>query len=1249
MVEIYKLDIPNIRYIYHLADIHIRLNDRIEEYTEVFRELYKSIEENSEDSRKESIIVMAGDIFDAKTNLKSESLELFDILMELLKLMPIIIIAGNHDGNMTNTKYKDALYYVTKVYDRLYDSNQIPNRLYYLDRTGFYETENMMIGVKHIFDVSNQVPNIMKIQTDKVKISIHHGTISGSKTDIGQVLESEETLNLFTGYNFVLLGDIHKRQFMGNSNTIAYPGSLIQQNYGETLEKHGYLIWDIIDYNFYEIDIKNNYGFVTLNIVKNKIKEPYNDILTSEQYPSHLNIRIRYENCSAEYLSKLRKELETKYSVLKYVEENRLSKINQMEKYMNMRGNKRFEKIIKKYMKENEIPESYYEVIMRELGEILKDSKTEHIVYSLKKLYISNILCYGEYNEIDFSKYGDTIGIFSKNYTGKSTIIDCICECLFDTNLKGISKKDILRYGCKKGYIKLLIDINGKEYMIEKIYSGRPKVNLYINNELMNDDTTVKTMKILKEQIGSIEKFRQTDCISQNDNNGIADMTKEQRKKFLKEILDLKDYSDKCKRMKERLSNIKNEITILEKENDKKSKELTNIDPFKLNKINEAISLLEEEKDKLKEEIIYIDFREVMNKSKQEIEKMIRDNENQIKYNQNRLVELRNEHISIPNQEELDIKRKKVIENETKLELLRKEMHDIKNYDIKSYDDLKKEFEEKQKLVNRLKDDISKLNDMIDDEIKYDEQIEMDNHKFLEELNDQKVKLMMLIQPLRKITTITGNVLEEYLEITEEIKRYQIKEEQLEILNREIYELKILKDKYEKYEVYLKRKEDIEKIEYNRDCEICVKNNKETIAMKDEIDLKLKELWLEEFSNINKIRRDYKDRMYKREMLEKEMKHINMEELLLKQQNIKFQKEQMEMNEENERWNMEVEKKNERYRRELNDIKEMRNEKYEEYRRRMQEQHHIMKQLDEKNKEFQKNNNELDNIEKNITDISNNRVLIEENKRKDKEIKKLAEEIENYIIIIKKSEELYEQLKCNQTEIIELEGNNNMLLEKNEQILITYDIYEKKCNNEERITNIEKEYMELMRSKINLERDIQTSIKLKEEIIKNNESLFKLYEEKDKYEILEKIFDKNGLSEYIMRTAYNDISESINFLTEKVCGYRFRIDDNTNFMIIRDNKEYYIENGSGAEKLILNIAFRMTVSNIKCISRSDMMIIDESFISFDKDNRNKIEDIIEMILTKYKRVLVISHMEELQEIIRERINIRSERGISYII
>ena len=40
------------------------------------------------------------------------------------------------------------------------------------------------------------------------------------------------------------LGDIHKKQFLNEKRTMAYPGSTIQQNYGEDLGK-GFLFWDI--------------------------------------------------------------------------------------------------------------------------------------------------------------------------------------------------------------------------------------------------------------------------------------------------------------------------------------------------------------------------------------------------------------------------------------------------------------------------------------------------------------------------------------------------------------------------------------------------------------------------------------------------------------------------------------------------------------------------------------------------------------------------------------------------------------------------------------------------------------------------------------------------------------------------------------------------------------------------------------------------------------------------------------------
>ena len=47
---------------------------------------------------------------------------------------------------------------------------------------------------------------------------------------------------------------------------IAYPSSLIQQNFGETVTKHGFLFWDIESKTFEEHDIETNYGFYQFKI-----------------------------------------------------------------------------------------------------------------------------------------------------------------------------------------------------------------------------------------------------------------------------------------------------------------------------------------------------------------------------------------------------------------------------------------------------------------------------------------------------------------------------------------------------------------------------------------------------------------------------------------------------------------------------------------------------------------------------------------------------------------------------------------------------------------------------------------------------------------------------------------------------------------------------------------------------------------------------------------------------------------------
>jgi len=47
---------------------------------------------------------------------------------------------------------------------------------------------------------------------------------------------------------------------------IAYPSSLIQQNFGENVSKHGYLLWDVENKSFTEHDVENKHPFYNFKI-----------------------------------------------------------------------------------------------------------------------------------------------------------------------------------------------------------------------------------------------------------------------------------------------------------------------------------------------------------------------------------------------------------------------------------------------------------------------------------------------------------------------------------------------------------------------------------------------------------------------------------------------------------------------------------------------------------------------------------------------------------------------------------------------------------------------------------------------------------------------------------------------------------------------------------------------------------------------------------------------------------------------
>ena len=105
----------------------------------------------------------------------------------------------------------------------------------------------------------------LKPPSEGVNIALYNGPVNGSLTDQDWEINGDSLkVDFFRDYDFTMLGDIHKRQFL--TKTMAYPGSPIQQNYGEDTEK-GFLFWDIEDKDDFTvkfIPLHNQHAFRTI-------------------------------------------------------------------------------------------------------------------------------------------------------------------------------------------------------------------------------------------------------------------------------------------------------------------------------------------------------------------------------------------------------------------------------------------------------------------------------------------------------------------------------------------------------------------------------------------------------------------------------------------------------------------------------------------------------------------------------------------------------------------------------------------------------------------------------------------------------------------------------------------------------------------------------------------------------------------------------------------------------------------------
>lgn len=254
-----------IKTVIHMADIHIRNTSRHEEYAETFEKLIDSIESRLEGLEYgEARIVIAGDIVHQKNVVTNELYTLVPkFLRELEKLAPVVVIAGNHDLSEYNKDKQDTISGIFEAAE-FENTTFIDSSLGY--ESGCVDDDNITWAVYSIYDKGNR-PEIKRPKGNKV-VGLFHGMVSGCVLDNGSKSQDGVDGGMFEGCDCVMAGDIHKRQVMDVGGVkLVYPGSLIQQNYGESVSGHGYCVWKVGKTMVSEfVDIPSDYGLYKFTI-----------------------------------------------------------------------------------------------------------------------------------------------------------------------------------------------------------------------------------------------------------------------------------------------------------------------------------------------------------------------------------------------------------------------------------------------------------------------------------------------------------------------------------------------------------------------------------------------------------------------------------------------------------------------------------------------------------------------------------------------------------------------------------------------------------------------------------------------------------------------------------------------------------------------------------------------------------------------------------------------------------------------
>jgi len=560
-------------HIYHIADVHIRLLERHDEYNAVFNKLYNEIKTNASNGTI-GLMVIPGDLFHTKKYMFPETFVCArEFLCTLGSLVDTVVISGNHDlvENTTNQNSKGFLH--------AFDYSKLPG-VFFLQDSGLYQFGNVALSVASLegqkpFINAQSIPeNAQQLH----KVALWHGTINGSSNDIGYKFNEGHYRNLgdFDGYDITCLGDIHLMQFL--KPNIAYPGSLVQQNFGENVDKHGYIIWDLATKTGEFKRLENDYAFITVDIANKQYTVPVYDWVKKVK----LRIRCGHET-SDQLLEQITTEVKSHYELVDLKVERNIYTAESVEYDEGFTQEASDVDLIKTEMTERADPRIEQIIALHDLIKSkcnLQENSMNNQKWGIKELSFSNMMWYGgDYpNRIKFDERNGITAISGKNFIGKSSIINAIIFSIFGSVHKSYNNAAILNYDAAKLVSRIVLQLGEYEYVIER--TGRRKKlkgrdALQTQNKFwkimpngehvdLNGVDQKETDRKIAELFGSRDDFILTNIYSNAVSRSLLWMGDAEKMKTLETIFNLDNYKILYKKASEMLKESNTEIVQLD-------------------------------------------------------------------------------------------------------------------------------------------------------------------------------------------------------------------------------------------------------------------------------------------------------------------------------------------------------------------------------------------------------------------------------------------------------------------------------------------------------------------------------------------------------------------------------------------------------------------------------------------------------------------------------------------------------------